>query len=291
MAIRAASNELKGIDLAGLVKNETFLTVVAVFGAILFAFWPFVSILPTKWWFADDTYYAHGAIVPLCAAFIVFDRWDRIKQTPVRAFWPALILLIPVLYLTWVASRTVMVTVLSVTLMSTMLLSVWVVAGGRWLLKLSPAILYLAFGLPLWRSVIDQLTQPLMRLSSDVAYALLKAMMMDPYREQTNIIQLPNYKLNVAEPCSGLKLTLAVVSITVFFMLIARLKLWANLTLAALAVPISIAVNGLRIALIGVVGNWQGQAAGKSFHDTSGYIALVVCFLILYGLTRKLGWK
>ena len=83
----------------------------------------------------------------------------------------------------------------------------------------------------------------------------------------------------------------AVVAITVFFMLIAHLRWWANLTLAVLAVPISIAVNGLRVAMIGMVGNTWGQDAGQRFHDTSGYIGLVICFAILYGLTKKLGWK
>ena len=50
-------------------------------------------------------------------------------------------------------------------------------------------------------------------------------------------------------------------------------------------------MNGFRIMLIGMVGNEWGVDAAKSFHDYSGYIALVICGLALYYLTRALGWK
>lgn len=278
-------------DVASLLRSEPFLLACATLAATLFAFWPYLSAIPGKWWFADDTYYAHGAIIPFCTAFIVYSRWDRIKDTPVRGFWPALVLLIPVLYLTWVASRTVMWFVTSMCFLAALCLGTWFVAGGRWLMRLGPAILYLAFCLPLWRVVIDQFTPRLQWISSTGAYAMLKLLGLGPWREQANVIQLPNYTLNVAEPCSGLKLTLAVVAICVFFMLVAHLRWWGNLTLAVLAVPISMAVNSLRIGMIGIVGNTWGEHAGQSFHDTSGYIGLVVCFFILYWLTKKLGWK
>jgi len=43
--------------------------------------------------------------------------------------------------------------------------------------------------------------------------------------------------------------------------------------------------------LIGMVGDTWGDAAGHAFHDYSGYIALVVCFVILFKIARALGWK
>lgn len=278
-------------ELDRLLRNETFLIAAAVFAATLVAFWPFVSVLPVRWWFAPDTYYAHGAVIPLCAAFIVYDRWPKIKDTPIKAFWPALVLLIPVLYITWVGSLYVKAVVHSSAFIAAALLGVLFLAGLRWALNLATPILYLGFGFPVWDHVIDRFTPQLQRLSSDIAFGMLKLCTLDPFREESNIILLGNYRLDVAEPCSGLKLTIAVVAVTVFFMLIAHLKIRANLILAAVAVPIGILVNGFRIGLIGIVGNRWGEQAAASFHDASGYIGLAVCFGILYGLTRKLGWK
>ncbi len=278
------------VDLNALLRSEGFLLAAGLALAMGFAFWPFLAELP-KDWFAPDTYYAHGSIVPLCALYVLYDRWPRIKVTPAKGSWLALALILPFLYLAFIAGRTTMMTVLSGCFVAVLVLGVAFVGGWRWAWKTAPATLYLLFGLPVWRPIIDRFTPPLQWLSTDAAYVLLKLSGLRPFRTQPNVVELPNYTLDVAEACSGLKTVLAVVAIAVFFMFIARLKPWANLTLAAIAVPLSILVNGIRIALIGVVGNAFGEAAGAQFHDYSGYIALVLCFALLYGTTRKLGWK
>jgi exosortase/archaeosortase family protein len=74
-------------------------------------------------------------------------------------------------------------------------------------------------------------------------------------------------------------------------MLIARLKWWANTLMAALVLPLCLFINGLRIALIGVVGEEYGRSAGLQFHDYSGYVTLLVCFFLLFKIARWLGWK
>jgi exosortase/archaeosortase family protein len=92
-------------------------------------------------------------------------------------------------------------------------------------------------------------------------------------------------------PCSGLKLLLALTAFTIFFVLIARLKWWANLLALGMIPVLAILINGLRIALIGVVGDTWGQDAGMTFHDYSGYITLIICFMILFKIFRWMGWK
>jgi len=163
--------------------------------------------------------------------------------------------------------------------------------GFRWVVATSPVMALLTFSLPVWRVYIDAYTIPLVNISTEISYALLKWTGQAPFRSSDTEVMLNNFVLYVAEPCSGLKLILAVYALTAFFMLIARLSLWGNLVLFLSALPICLALNGLRIALIGVVGNQFGEDAGLAFHDYSGYIILVLCFLILMRLTRALGWK
>jgi exosortase/archaeosortase family protein len=100
-----------------------------------------------------------------------------------------------------------------------------------------------------------------------------------------------SFILNVEVACSGLKLLLALTAFTVFFVLIARLKMWANVIAIALIPVFALLVNGLRIALIGVVGETWGSDAGMKFHDYSGYITLIVCFVVLFKIFRLMGWK
>jgi exosortase len=172
-----------------------------------------------------------------------------------------------------------------------LLLLTFILAGFGWVKALFAPIMYLGFALPLFTMAIDTYTNPLQLLSTKVAYTLLQVFGANPYLDDAQTIALDNFVLNVAVPCSGLKLMLALGAFTTFFMLVANLRWWGNLVLIAQWVPLALFINGLRIAMIGIVGNSYGEEAGMQFHDYSGYITLVVCFIILFRIARGLGWK
>ena len=281
-----------GADFVRVARENwrTWLPTVGLVLAIAVLFWPLIRHLETLW-FGEDTYYAHGAIVPLCSLFLVWERWDRLRIMPVRGSSLALIPMAAILYVTWFAGRTDMRTFQSGLLLALIALCVAFVVGWKFLKPLAIPIAYLGFGLPMFDRLVDTYTQPLQRLSTDASFKMLAMGGQNPYRVDPTIIGLGNFTLDVGVPCSGVKLLLAVMSIAVFFALIARLKWWGNAILIGSIVPITLVVNSLRITLIGLVGNSSGRAAGMQFHDTSGYLGLVVCFALLYGLTRALGWK
>ena len=128
-------------------------------------------------------------------------------------------------------------------------------------------------------------------VSLDIHFKMLQLLGQNPFRTDGTTVVLSNFTMDVGIPCSGLRLLLAVIAIVFFFILIAHLGLWKNVLLAVSILPLSLIVNGLRITMIGLVGNSFGSAAGASFHDYSGYISLVICFGILYKMTKSLGWK
>ena len=255
-----------------------------------FAFWPLIERLPSVW-FANETYYAHGSIIPFCSAFIIYDRLPRIRETPVNSAWWALVPLLACLYVTDAAAGNSTRMLLSCMLIVTALWATLFVGGFRQLRLFAAPIFYLAFGLPIWDNVIDRLTQPIQYVSTDGAFQLLRLAGQHPFRADVSNIFLSNFSFDVGVPCSGLKLLLAVASIVVFFMLVAHLKLRANLVLAVAALPLAILVNSVRICMIGLVGNYFGSDAGHAFHDYSGYISLIICFGLLYKLTKTLGWR
>ena len=199
-----------------------------------------------------------------------------------------IVALLPFVYASYVGNIVVLQSALFVAIS---ILAVALVAGWRWALGLTPAIAFLLFGLPVWNSFIDGYTNPLQLASTQVAFQLLQAAGFAPYQPDPTTIYLNNFQLNVAVPCSGMKLMLAVSAFTTLFVLIANLKTWSNLFMFGLIVPLCLFVNGLRIALIGIVGNEYGQEAGMQFHDYSGYITLVLCFFLLFKFARLLGWK
>ncbi len=226
-----------------------------------------------------------GAVAGLYAAAIsLLNR----GLGPVWCAGAILVSLLPLVYVSYVGNIVVLQSVLFVMAAT---LAVVMVAGWRWGFALFPAIGFLLFALPVWNSFIDGYTNPLQLASTKVAFQLLKATGFSPLQTDPTTIYLNNFQLNVAVPCSGMKLMLAVSAFTTLFILIANLRAWSNVFMAALVVPLCLFVNGLRIALIGMVGNQYGQEAGMKFHDYSGYITLVVCFFLLFKFARLLGWK
>lgn len=276
-----------GFDWRAMVASPVFRTTLLVLAALCFAFWPLMVQL-SKVWMDMDSYYAHGMLVPLCSAYLLWDRWEKIKNTPVKPFVWAVVPLLGVLYVGHYAALSWMFLLLSLLFVAAISLSVLFVAGWGWFKATLPATGFLMLGLPVFDRLIDSSTMPLQIRSTGIAYRLLQLIGYDPIRTQPTVLYVDSYALQVAAACSGLKTTIAITAAVVFFMLISRLRWWANLILAVIAIPLSVAVNGIRIAMIGIVGAEQGMEAASKFHDYSGYIALAFCFVVLGLFTKRL---
>jgi exosortase len=279
-----------GEILQEVVKTEAFRLGMVVFVAVIVSFWALIVALPHLW-LSEDGYYSHGFLVPFIAGYIVYRRWPKLSTIPVKPGWFALVLLVPVLYLNHTASVTDIQAVLAVNLVLVLLLGTWFIAGWQWMWALFMPIMYLLFCMPIWVSIIEIYTNPLQQVSTKVAFQLLILFGFQPLQVDSTSILVNTFMLDVGVPCSGLKLLLALSAFSVFFVLIANLKWWGNALMLLFVLPLALFINGLRIALIGVVGDTMGSAAGHQFHDYSGYITLLLCFVIVFKTARILGWK
>ena len=273
-----------------VVKTEAFRIGVVVLASIFLMFWTLLRGLPFLW-LSQDGYYSHGFLVPFISGYIIYRRWPKLESIPVRPGWAALPLLLAVLFVNRVAAATDIGFVMSFNFIFVLLLGVWFAAGLQWMIALTLPICYLLFCMPVWVSLIEIYTNPLQQVSTKVAFQLLGAFGFQPLQVDSTSILVNTFMLDVGVPCSGLKLLLALSSFTVFFVLIANLRWWGNLVMLLFVLPLALFINGLRIALIGVVGDTMGSDAGHQFHDYSGYLTLLLCFFIVFKLARILGWK
>lgn len=278
------------VNFQKTIREPWFMPMLVALASICLGFWQLIYHLP-QLWTKEEGYYSHGAIVPLISAYIVFKNWDRLSKIQVKPFWFALIPLGLCLLGGFSAGVADVREVRSVMFVGSIFFAIWTVAGAKWAWATLPAVLFLFFMLPVWDNVIDRFTQPLQVLSTDISYAILKVIGFNPLRHGQTFIYLDQFTLNVGAPCSGLKLIISVTAFTLFFILIGRLKWYANLVFLGLIFVICPVMNGLRIAMIGIVGNIWGSKAGTAFHDYSGYIMLLICFFLLFKIARLLGWK
>ncbi len=276
--------------LISVLGSPAFVPGVLVVLGLTVCFWDLIKRLPGLWT-ETDGYYSHGFLVPVIIGYMVYRRWPKMRTIPIKPAYWTLALLIPLAFGIRAATMTDIPQIESGLFVAALALGICYVGGLAWAWALAVPTLYTIFMLPIWTALIDNYTGPLQILSTSSAAAILKTLGFAIFQPNPTAIYLDHYQLDIAMPCSGLRLVLAMTAFTVFFIWIANLKPWANAVMVAMILPLCLFINGLRIALIGIVGNAYGHDAGTQFHDYSGYITLVLCFLILRSFARLLGWK
>ncbi|MCW5946631.1 MAG: exosortase/archaeosortase family protein [Fimbriimonadales bacterium] len=279
-----------------------------IFGGILAALilgWSFLSGLPSVW-FDDEGYYSHGVLVPFLTLYILYARRDKIREQSIGVSMGGMVVLILGLLIVVAAKRIDNLSLASGGFILSLIGAVYFCFGKRVGKLCVGPLLFLVFMMPVLGFLIDNTTNPLQLLSTKVASAILSIFGYNPHIPPAyqTLIHLDSYELNVGGPCSGFKLILSLTAFTTFFIMISNLGLFKNLLLLLVINPVlALFINGLRIMLIGVVGQgavnnpdawWAqflhkyGEDAGMVFHDWSGYITLIVCFVILHFIVQAL---
>src|SRR5688572_6815990 len=304
-----ASNEVE-IPLIGIkLPRDVVPWLVAGLAAMLLMGWFFLSKLPDVW-FEEEGYYSHGLLIPFMTMAAIYMRRDKLKAEPLGSSSIGLVVMILGLLALMAARMIDNLSLGNFAFMVTLIGGCYFAFGAKVSKHLVGPLLFLIFMMPVLGWLIDIWTNPLQIASTRVAEKMLNIVGYgtDMSPAQPTVIHMNNYTLNVGGPCSGFKLMLSLTAFTAFFVMISKLGWKKNLLLFAISLPLALFINGLRIMLIGVVGEAQtsyasvispfagwlrnyGDDAGMVFHDYSGYGTLLVCFVILHFIVRALEGK
>lgn len=152
----------------------------------------------------------------------------------------------------------------------------------RWWLPFTLACL----AVPLPELVTQALALPLQFRASRMGAALLQ-MRQVPVLLTGNVIRLPGHELFVTEACSGLRSLTALLSVGVLMSALLLQTVIGRIALVALAIPIAIVVNGVRVFMTGFLVFFVSPEFGKGFmHLTEGWLL----FLVSLGSLALFAW-
>ena len=240
-------------------------------------------------WMAQEEY-SHGFFIPLIAAWLLWTRRDAILKSVGTPSWAglALILLAGLMLIVGELSAFFLLAQLGFIVA---LLGITLAFGGYSLLKvvLVP-VLILIFAIPLPYFIDSILSWRLQLLSSQLGVAFIRLFDIPVYLEG-NVIDLGNYKLQVLEACSGLRYLYPLLSLAFLAAYFFNAPLWKRVLVFLSAIPITIAMNSLRIGIVGVtVHLWGTQMAEGVLHFFEGWIIFLACsallVLVMYVLAR-----
>ena len=118
-------------------------------------------------------------------------------------------------------------------------------------------------------------------ISSRLGVWVLQSLGKTAYREG-NIIDLGFTQLQVVDACNGLRYLFPLIVLAILVAYFSKGAWWKKTLVVLSAVPISIFVNGLRIASVGLLYPIIGpQAAEGFFHDFSGWAIFMISLGIL----------
>lgn len=270
--------------------------------------WQFPFVNWWKTWMRQNSYSSHGPLVPLIAAFMAIMNHKRIRLTKIAPSWWGLFLIVPAIplfiYGRWTGSGNIC----AITFMLFLIGAVIMFTGLKMTRLLLLPMLYLLFMVPPPGMVLDRVTSPVQLASTTFAAKVLSATgkVFGDSEEGWSIRQMgtkiASPKLPTDDPsssvgvlrvegeCSGFRMLISLITFTAFFVYMVRAALWKRVLLLLISLPLSVFVNGLRIAAIGYVGVWtESASAMMKFHNSWAMVfELVLSFAILFGIAKAI---
>ena len=265
----------------GFASGPNLLVAVTA-GALAVLFWDAAVNLWGRW--GQQQELSHSYFIPFVSLWLVWTNRDRVKASIGEPSWVgAALIAVALLLLT--LGRLISIFLfqhLGMVVAIAGLVALW---GGRSLLRsVAAPILFLFFAVPPPFWVITVLSWKFQDISSILGVAMIRAMDI-PVFLSGNIIDLGDFKLQVAQACSGLRYLFPFLSLGVIAAYMYRGPFWQRLAIVASTIPITIIMNSVRIAFTGAMVQAYGpdQAEG-ALHFFEGWVVFIFCLAALVGV-------
>jgi exosortase len=244
----------------------------------------------------DDNYTYILLIAPICVAMVILD-WRPILRVLAPGVVAGITLLAVAVLIALSAlglSASIAPDVrLSITMFALVLswCGAWLLCFGYQAARCALFPLCFAFALvPLPHVVMDEIIV-LLQQGSAWSANLMFAVFGVPVTRDGVFLTIPGLTLQVAQECSSIRSSSMLLVTTIVLAQLVLRSPWRKVLLIAVAVPLSIAKNGLRIFSIAMLGTRvDPKYITGSFHHQGGIIffaiALIVIFALLWILRR-----
>ncbi|MBI4603852.1 MAG: exosortase/archaeosortase family protein [Planctomycetes bacterium] len=273
---------------AFLRRNAAAVALAIAAYAVLFG--PTLQGLARYW--AEDPDFSHGFLIPVIALAIVFSSRGTLGAVEARGSAAGLAVLAAAVAVYFAGSITNTNLLERLGAWGAFLGGLWFLLGPELLRRrpLAFALLFLLLAIPPPYLLLSPLRLELKsfatRLSADVL-----GLLGYPALPEGNVLALGDQRLEVADACSGIRSLMAIVTTAILFAYLFRTGWWKGVTLTAAAVPITVAVNVLRILVIAVsLATFEMDLTSGAQHEALGYAVFGASLLLLYGSWKFVDW-
>ena len=266
-------------DLSFYRSNALFWILVASVGAVLF-FWDGLVSLGAAWTLPE---YSYGPLVPLITGYMTLLEINRHPIQPDNGRRTVgLMVFVISLLVGLIGNFTKIPDVITYGFILYIGALILLLAGTRQGFRFWPGWLHLIFMLPLPQFVYLHVSTYLQAISSQLGVSFIQFMNIPVFLDG-NVIDLGEYKLLVAEACSGLRYLFPLFSFGWLMAVLYNGPNWHRVVIFFSTIPVTILMNSFRIGMIGVLVDQFGIAQAEGFlHYFEGWVIFISCTLLLY---------
>ncbi len=257
----------------------------------------FIPLAPWIWsrWQQPDGFFSHGPLVPFAAAWLAFARRKSLAEAAAeaRGDWRGLLLALPATALLLAAT---FVRVDSPTVVALLLLAAglaWLLFGARFLRRLAVPLGFLLFAVPWPMELLADTVQSLKQVVLTASGALLGWAGTGIHAAGSFLVLPGGERLLVDDECSGLSSAIALAALGAFMAGSATtLSPARRVVLLALALPVALLSNLVRVLSLAWIGLAHGAAKVGDWHDVTNalvYALAIGGFVLAEQLLRRRG--
>lgn len=240
-----------------------------------------VLIFMVRQWSTLDMY-SHGFIIPLVSFYLILvKRKELSAMHPSPSYVLGYVILICGLLMFLFGEVGSIIVLQSLSILPAIAGIIIVVLGFSFMKLLIIPVGYLIFMVPVWEMVTYNLHPPFQYFSAVMGGMILKLLEI-PIHVQGNVLQLPNITFRVARECSGVNYLISILAIGIPLAWLFLDSMKKRFVLILFAIIIAICANGVRVALIGVLG-YKGIARDLHgpFHVMQGVSVSLIGYVVL----------
>lgn len=272
-----------------MIKNDStvpsFKTNLIFFtGSTVLMLLVYAPILIWMWdrWFARDSYYSHGILIPFFSGYLIWQNREELKKIVCKESRLGLILIIAGLGVHFISSLLRIYFSSGFSMLIVLAGLILHFFGREFFRKILFPVSFLVFMIPVPIVLIGKISFQLKTFAAEIATGVLNNIRIPAIREGS-MIRMRHAQVIVDDVCSGLR---SLISLTALGSIVAywmQTVFTKRVVLFLLTIPIAIVTNVVRILILAVISElWGPKYAVGFIHDASGFLVFALAFIMLY---------
>jgi len=237
-------------------------------------------------WFARDSYYSHGILIPFVTGYLIWQKREELTQLKPEKSPLGIVLIVFGLIIHLLSS---ILRVYFSSGFSMIIVLFGLIAhfyGIRILKKISFPIAFLFFMIPLPMVIITNISFQMKLFAATIAKTVLNGIGL-PAVQEGSILKMRHAYVIVDDICSGLRSLISLTALGTIFAYWMKSGIFKKILLFLSTIPIAIITNVCRIVFLSFISEvWGPQYAVGFIHDFSGFMVFGLAFILLFGVAK-----